>query len=310
MAEKFQPIFVGGTGRSGTTIAINLLNRHSNIHSSLPREIKYLTSRAGLIDLVYGRPFSLEEDRKGLRSNLIARILPLTGKSKLDFFQKNLHGSWWNETGKKGKPRGLIQAITEQSLIESEKRFLEEFKVDPEKAARDLFYKLSNFQINQPGVKYFADSTPVNMMQSSYLNRLFPDALFLNMVRDGRDVAVSVASEKWGPDDPFQALDWWANRLKKAERSLSSIPDQRKLTLRLEQLVYLDRDSSYEKLLNFLGLESEAGLKSFFDSELSKEKLHEGTWKEKVDNPIKFERKYLKTLKKLKEHGIKVEKYY
>jgi hypothetical protein len=49
------PVFSGGTGRSGTTIVINLLNRHENIHSSMPREIRFLTDEAGLLDLNYRR---------------------------------------------------------------------------------------------------------------------------------------------------------------------------------------------------------------------------------------------------------------
>lgn len=206
MGAIFQPLFVGGSGRSGTTITINLLNRHSKIHASLPREIKYLTSRYGLIDLVYGRPISLEEDFYGIRNNLVSKILPLIGKDKLYFFQKNIHGSWWCEQGKKGKPRGLIQGIDKDSLINAKNRFLLNFDLRPEIAASELFYELSGIQIKSADIKYFGDSTPVNISQANLLNRLFPDALFINMIRDGRDVAFSVSKEKWGPDDPFKAL--------------------------------------------------------------------------------------------------------
>jgi hypothetical protein len=310
MAENFQPLFVGGSGRSGTTIAINLLNRHSQIHASLPREIKYLTSRCGLIDLVYGRPIGLEEGAVGVRNNLLARLLPIIGKSKLHYFQKNLCGSWWSEVGKKGNPRGLVQGIDEQTLIGAEKNFLLNFRSQQEVAAREFFYDLSTNQLKSLEIRYFADSTPVNIMQANLINRLLPDALFINMVRDGRDVALSVANEKWGPNDPYQALEWWSNRVLKAKLALDQVPQDRALTIRLEDLVSRNRDQSYEKLLKFLGIESERALLEFFNIELTKEKLNEGLWKKKVVNPDKFEKKYLEILARLNDKGIVLERYY
>ena len=310
MAENFQPLFVGGSGRSGTTIVVNLLNRHSKIHASLPREIKYLTSRSGLIDLVYGRPIGLEEGSKGVRNNLIARLLPIIGRSKLHYFQKNLNGVWWSEDGKKGKARGLIQAIDEEVLIGAEKNFLANFRRQPEIAARDLFRTLSTAQLKKPDIRYFADSTPVNIMQANYLHRLFPDALFINMVRDGRDVALSVANEKWGPNDPYTALEWWGNRVLKANIALDEVPPGRALTVRLENLVSRDRDQSLEEIIKFLEIEPEEALLEFFNAELTKEKLNEGLWRQKVANPAKFDKKYSEVLERLKEKGIVVEKFY
>ena len=310
MAENFHPLFVGGSGRSGTTIAINLLNNHSKIHSSLPREIRYLTSRFGLIDLVYGRPLGLEETLEGIRNNLVARVLPIVGKSKLSLFQKNMQGSWWSEVGKKGKPRGLVQGIAKQSLDEAQKIFIERFNSQPVDAARSLFYHLSSAQVKSLDVKYFADSTPVNMMQASYLFRLFPEARFLNMVRDGRDVAFSVAAEKWGPNDPFKALDWWANRVLTAEQALAAIPKDQRITLRLEDLVVRERESSMNLILEFLRISPEEKLKAFFDQELNQEKLHQGMWQNKLANPKNFEKKYLKILDELKDQGVVVERFY
>ena len=147
-------------------------------------------------------------------------------------------------------------------------------------------------------------------MQANLIKRLFPDALFINMVRDGRDVALSVSNERWGPNDPYEALSWWANRVLKAHKSLELIPKDQQITLRLEDLVYRNRDFSYNSLLKFLAIESEAPLSDFFATELTKEKLNEGLWKQKVTNPDKFEKKYLEVLDRLKDKGIVLEKFY
>jgi hypothetical protein len=310
MAENFQPLFVGGSGRSGTTIAINLLNKHSEVHSSMPREVKYLTSRFGLIDLIYGRPVGLEEGPKGIRNNLVARALPIIGKSEIKLFQINMRDTWWSEVGKKGKDRGLVQGITEQSLDVALNIFISGFKSQPIEAARNLFYELSNQQLKESKVKYFADSTPVNMMQANLLHRLFPEARFLNMVRDGRDVAYSVATEKWGPNDPFKALDWWANRVLTAEQALNAIPQNQRVALRLEDLVVRQRENSMKLILDILEISAEEKLTVFFDQELTQEKLHQGLWQDKLANSAKFEKKYLKILDKLKDKGVVVERFY
>ena len=50
-------------------------------------------------------------------------------------------------------------------------------------------------------------------MRSSAISELLPGAKFIHMIRDGRDVACSVVLEKWGPDEHFEALEWWRKRL-------------------------------------------------------------------------------------------------
>ena len=37
MEKLFTPVFAGGTGRSGTTIIVNLLSWHPEFHTSMPR---------------------------------------------------------------------------------------------------------------------------------------------------------------------------------------------------------------------------------------------------------------------------------
>jgi len=50
-ADFSDVLFIGGTGRSGTTIAGKLLSRHTEVKLSVPVEIKFLTSGNGLLDL-------------------------------------------------------------------------------------------------------------------------------------------------------------------------------------------------------------------------------------------------------------------
>jgi len=153
MSTAFTPLFSGGSGRSGTTIIVNLLKSHPEIHSSLPREIKYLTSRYGLVDLNFGRSIKLEEDIKGIKNNLAASINNRIGKRKEDIFLSSLKSKWWSEVGKKGKPRGLVQGVTEEQLAEISSRFHSSYEKDRLVASRELFYNLSSCQCEAPETK-------------------------------------------------------------------------------------------------------------------------------------------------------------
>ena len=310
MSTAFTPLFSGGSGRSGTTVIVNLLKSHPEIHSSLPREIKYLTSRYGLVDLNFGRSMRLEEDFRGMRNNFLASANNRIGKRKEDVFLAYLKSKWWSEEGKKGKPRGLVQGVTEEQLAEISSRFHFSYEKNLLTASRELFYDLSSCQFKKDTVRYFVDSTPVNTMQAHLIYQLFPNALFINMIRDGRDVAYSVSKERWGPRDPFKALKWWGNRVLVSHQSLSQLPDEQHLEIRLEELISSDREAQYLKILNFLDISDHLSMREFFNVEMRAEKMSQGEWKQKVTDPIAFDREYDKVRSKLKRQGVIVEKFY
>ena len=310
MATDFTPIFTGGTGRSGTTIIVNLLTRHPKFHASLPREIKYLTDRKGLIDFNFRRPLTEERSLKELRNSIAARVMPIMGRSSFDLFSSRIHGRWWSEIGKKGNQRGLIQGISLNVLEKALKNFESSHKNDPKEASRDFFYSLSSAQINSNEIAYFGDSTPTNMINAKYIYKIFPEAKFINMIRDGRDVALSVSKERWGPATPEKALVWWEKRIVHAHNSLAQVPQNSKLELRLEDLVVHQREESYSILLTFLGLEDHPTMRKYFDEQMLAEKMHSGEWQNQVKNPEKFGMIYQKILRRLRKKGIFIEKLY
>ena len=307
MAHDFTPVFIGGTGRSGTTILLNLLNRHPDFHASMPREIKYLTSRHGLVDLALTRPLAIEENLKAKRNNLIARVLPLLGRSKLSLFEKEVLGPWWSETGKKGNVRGLVQGITREELVQEFERFKVGYEVDRITASRALFESLSRAQMKDGVTRYFGDSTPVNIMQADLINMLLPRSKFIHVIRDGRDVASSVVKEKWGPSEHFAALDWWKKRIVTGQLALSKIKTENKLELRIEDLVIHRREETLERIKNFLELPNHARLEKYFEEEILPEKLHAGRWKSEAVNATKFSARYQAILQELNENGINIK---
>ena len=306
MANKFSPVFIGGSGRSGTTVTLNLLQRHPQFHASLPREIKFLTSRHGLLDLVYTRPFSVEEDLHGYRYNLVTRVLPLLRRNQMEYFTNNLFNRWWSEEGKAGKARGLVQSVSLEVVENAHNEFIRTFALNRASAAREFFYSLADAQIKKDAL-YFGDSTPVNMMHADQIHQLMPEARFINVIRDGRDVAVSISKERWGPNDPYEALSWWANRVHRAALALKRVNPNSVLQYRIEDLIVHEREKSYANLLNFLKLEDSEVLREYFAEQLTAEKLHTGRWRNEVKDSDRFNAKYKALCKKLLSKGIEVK---
>ena len=310
MSTPFTPLFSGGTGRSGTTAIVNLLNHHPQVHTSLPREIKYLTDRFGLLDLNFGRPIKFESNTEELVKRLLSNFGFIIGKSTTALFNQRMSTRWWQGVGKKGKPRGLCQSIEFSFLTSQLAEFNKIRKTDLYQASLNLYYDLSKAQIKKSNITYFADSTPGNIQNGNRIIKLLPNAYFINMIRDGRDVALSVTKERWGPDDPAKALKWWQKRIVLANQGLTKIAPERKLDLRLEDLIVYNRDQSYNSVLNLLGLADNPGLAAEFDKTFSKEKMSMGTWKNEVKSPAQFEKSYLKILKQLSDQGIEIKQYY
>lgn len=306
MAYKFSPVFIGGSGRSGTTVTLNLLQRHPQFHASLPREIKFLTSRHGLLDLVYTRPFSVEEDLHGYRYNLVTRVLPLLRRDQMEYFTNTLFSRWWSEEGKAGKARGLVQSVSLEVVERAHNEFIQTFALDRASASREFFYSLADAQIKKDAL-YFGDSTPVNMMHADQIHQLMPESRFINVIRDGRDVAVSISKERWGPNDPYKALSWWANRVHRAAVALKRVNPESVLQFRIEDLIVHEREKTYSNLLKFLKLEDSPALREYFAEQLTAEKLHTGRWRTEVKDSVRFNAKYKALCKKLLSKGIEIK---
>ena len=95
--ERVGPVFIGGTGRSGTTVLVRILERHPRIHA-LKWETQFMVAPTGLITLI-------DEgcDEGALRA-----------------FVGRLRGRWYQRTVNPGKPSqyeaGLVSDVTRDEL--------------------------------------------------------------------------------------------------------------------------------------------------------------------------------------------------
>lgn len=104
------------------------------------------------------------------------------------------------------------------------------------------FYRL---YARQRGKGRWGDGTPVYGLYMAVVASVMPEARFIHVVRDGRDVAVSLRHLPFGPGEQMedQATDWvW--RIREARQQASSLPHY--LEIRYEDLVARPRDVMLE----------------------------------------------------------------
>lgn len=295
MTAPVTPIMAGGTGRSGTTVIAGLLHRHPEVRASWPREVKFVNKDGGLLDLVLG-----VSGRKRLRRGVGSP------RARLAVFEEGMRGSWWLRTNRLGRASGLHLSMDE----EERERLLVELDAgldaDPIASGRAFLTGMIRAQRGDAGEPWWIDTSPPNIANASRIHRFWPEAKFIWMVRDGRSTAASVIAERWGPDDPAEAIIWWETRMRRAHEGLQGVPPESVLIMSLEDLVVLDRESSYRTVLDFLGLPDAPEMRAFFDEQMPAERVGLDKWRGRVPDPEAFESDYRKAEARLQADGLEV----
>jgi Sulfotransferase family len=102
------------------------------------------------------------------------------------------------------------------------------------------------------GKARWGDKTPHYVHHVDHLLRLWPRARFVVLVRDGRDVALSLRRMPFGPNNAWAAAQWWARGIRAGGRAAAEHPEA-VLTIRYEDLAQRPGDE-VRRLCGFLGL--------------------------------------------------------
>lgn len=169
MSQHPTPVFILGNGRSGTTITATLLSHLPRVQIS--KETGYISQNIPLL--------------KDIRN-------PESLRRLVDIVNKWLTVS---------QPDYLAN-------IDGFHRFCDRYEIQG--SAAFIHYV---WQLDSPkpwhDLEYIGDNTPLYVMAIPAIQEFLPDAKFIHMVRDPRDVVTSTLKMKFGADDPvIAALEW------------------------------------------------------------------------------------------------------
>jgi hypothetical protein len=205
--------------------------------------------------------------------------------------------------------RGLHRTVPKKRFESAVKEFEAAFADAPEDACRTLFFALLGPIAERAGKPGLVEMSCDTVAEGPALLRIFPDARFIHSVRDGRDAASSRVAKGKGvvyPRNPEQGIEWWESRLRRIDAAVREIPPDRLTAVSLDELVYGDRERTYRGLLEFLGVEDELEMRSYFETKMSAERAHRERWREglSADEQEQYARRYAEALERLERDGV------
>jgi hypothetical protein len=104
------------------------------------------------------------------------------------------------------------------------------------------------------GKDRYGDKTPPFVLHMDLLAGVFPESRFVHLIRDGRDVSMSLVETEFGPRRITRAADVWRRRVERGMASGRALGPQRYLEIRYESLV-ADPAATLADVCRFIELE-------------------------------------------------------
>lgn len=111
----------------------------------------------------------------------------------------------------------------------------------------------------------YADKTPGYVTQISDMARMFPEARFVHLIRDGRDVALSYLERPWGPSSVGESALYWRSRVSRGHAAGEAIGPDRYLEASYEDLVS-QTESVVRRICTFLSLPYDPEMLEYHES--------------------------------------------
>ncbi len=131
----------------------------------------------------------------------------------------------------------------------SREELMSAFQVRKLKTAGTLLECFYELYAAHAGKRRWGDDTPAYTKYMRDIQWLFGRAVFIHMIRDGRDVAASVLPLPWGPNTIEQAAQYWKENVQKARKDGKRLRYHEVL---YEELI-LDTEKTLRAVCDFLG---------------------------------------------------------
>jgi hypothetical protein len=296
-------VFIGGSGRSGTSITKVILGTHPQV-ATLPFEYRFIIDPDGIVDFYssYTSAWSpFLADRK------LKRLERLLGMLAEESWQDRLASNllqMLNSDGRIVSPRRYHGWHLEahlphfkqycQELVAELREFLfpacwvgtesytcraQLHHVKPKSREQlapilgKFICRVINSYLAEHGKQFFVEDNTWNILFARELTELVSGARFLHVYRDPRDVVASFKEQRWCPSDVRQACLWYRSIMEHWFTVRADLPEYSYYEFGLERLVSDTKTTLYE-LCEFTGIPYDAVL---LGTDLSK--AHSGRWR-------------------------------
>lgn len=215
-----RPIFIVGAPRSGTTLFQYMLRSHPSI--SLPTGESH-----------FFIPLFRKEEAFGdlSKQENIRAVLEAMYEQSADFLDTDIHGIKFDID-----------------------RLSREFHNENRTTMESIFSGLFEKNALGEGKTRWGDKTPYYVLHMEMLLEKFPEAQFIHLIRDGRDVAMSLLDRKhdFGVYNYFFAAKYWEIYVELGRKYGTALGDKIYHEVRYEDLLN-NPETSMKAVCNFLG---------------------------------------------------------
>lgn len=236
MTARSRPVFIGGAGRSGTTLLVDMLGLHP--HLSPIYETDFVID---LLHILLARP-QLDPSKVGPKvmaaMDRWTKPLPHRPHNKREHerYHHGVHHILFDRPFAMRQTEIFIAELAHGNLLAN---------------FRGLIDALFTEHCRLDGKPRWINKTPIYVSLLPALRTFFPDLKFIHCLRDGRDVACSVMTRAWGPDNPADAAVWWQEIVERGQQFGAEWPDQYR-DVRYEDLV-TDPATALGRIFDWLG---------------------------------------------------------
>ncbi len=299
--EKYQSIYIGGTGRCGTNILKKVLCKHPDV-CGLPFEPRYLLDPDGIFDFYENNMWSPYVVDFKLRR--LKKILKRLGKRDLldhitiflyDLLKINKrkltpprYQKWELDKYIPGYSEHVDQLFNEivemyhysywcgsESFKRNNVALFSRKVSDPHVKKAIIRFIDKNIQsvINYYDAEVYVDDSTFNILHANDIQELCKNSRLIHIFRDPRDVLSSYLKQNWAPDNLDSAIKWYKSILAEWEGQKKKLPDSFYRELRFEDFIF-NFSVEIEKIEDFTGIDF-----SQIQFQPSVEKANIGRWK-------------------------------
>jgi hypothetical protein len=227
---RTSPFFIVGSPRSGTTLLQYVIRSHPAL--SLPTGESHFVVPLLRNEAAFGDLANPENMRA-----LLAEMHRRNG----GFLDTDLHGIRFD-----------IDELTEVFVREGRR------------SVRDIFDALMERNAHGERKIRWGDKTPYYALHIGLLHAHWPDAQFIHLIRDGRDVALSLFDREhdFRVYNSFSAARYWQEYVEVGHEQGSKLPTGQYLEVRYEDLLS-ETDRTLRLICNFLGVEFVANMTDY-----------------------------------------------
>jgi hypothetical protein len=275
--------FVGGTGRSGTHIVARLYGRDERLFM-MPVECRFHVEERGFPGL-------------------------LRGDVTKDQFIDRMRGFWWRGR-QTGRVRGIFKHLPRERYDAALERFDAAFESDEIAACRNLFLDLLWPEAVAIGASGIVEQSCDSIAAAPTLTRIFPEARFVHVVRDGRDASASRVAQTRGlfhPRTRRQGLEWWDRRIRAIDAGADAIPEDAYLEIALEELLVKPQRRAVRRLSKHVSGGANARMRRFARNRMTRAAANAERWREGLSERRQrgIERRYEEILAGLEADRIR-----